>query len=239
MNFDVGSLVEYTPGQLECIANEIHRRRPDVDFSVPINLELLIEDLPNTSLEIKDGLCLDHSIEEYVCKQAVLGKRMEIRVDKHIANGNWATYNAVLGEEFSHLTIHMALVYAVMNAEDFIELQRDPAWPQYERDAKTLSRALRMPMELLVPEAERLYSQVVAEYGFGTPATTEKFLRNSLSERFRVPPSDMQARMMSSPCHISRRVEISVLTQKDILVPLDWTIRTKPPVFQKSLLDNG
>jgi hypothetical protein len=233
---DVKKLVEFTPSRLECLAREVFRRRPDVDCAIPINVELLIEDLPNVSLALKDNLRVVHSIEGYVCKQQFMGRQMEVRIDASICDGNWPHYNAVLGEEFAHLELHMGLIHAVQSAEEFVELQRDRAWPQYERDAKQFSRAVRIPAALLLPEAERLYPRLVNEHGYGDPHRIEKFLRNALGESFRVPTGDMQRRMMDWPCYISRRVNISVRATSDVLLPLDWSIQAVPPISQRSFL---
>lgn len=233
---DVKRLVEFTTTQLEGLSQQVFRTRPDIELAIPVNLELLIEDLPNVSLVVKENLVVAHSIEGYVRKQEVLGHDIEVVVDKNIVDGNWPRYNAVLGEEFAHLELHMALVHAVQTVDDFIQLQRDPAWPQYERDAKWFSLAMRMPAALLVQEAERLYPKIVDEHGYGDTARVEKFLRNSLAELFRVPPADMQRRMMDWPCHILQRIESSVQAKADFLIPTSWSLRAVSPGRQQSLL---
>ena len=146
-------LVKYSALQLEELAIQTLRRRPDVDFAPPINLELLIENMPNGMLELREGLRFNHRTEGCVCKEK-FSKRLTVLIDWSVYSGPWVKYNAVLAEEFAHITLHPALFNFVQTPDDFVELQSDPQWSMFEGDARRFSLAIRLPELLLIREIE-------------------------------------------------------------------------------------
>jgi len=225
-------LVGRTPAQIECMVKELFKRRQDVRCEPPIRLEWLIENEENVRLEIVMGLRADHGVEGGIWKEQG-SKELTVFIDWGICIGPWPEYNAVLGEEFAHLVVHPALLIQVKSVEDFIALQRHPEWTRYERDARRFSRALRMPTGPFVAEAEQLYAQVVAEHSFGDPDTIEKFVRNGLCQKFRVPSDDAIRRMLCHPCELSRRIQMSVHAYSSTLLPADSTLAPASHSLQK------
>lgn len=228
-------LVGYSPATIERMARELFRQRPDVKCIPPIRLEWLIENLrpDDVQLEIVMGLRNDHKVEGGIWKEAGT-HRQTVFIDWGICIGPWPEYNAVLGEEFAHLMIHPSLLIQVNSVEDFIALQSMPEWDTWERDARRYSRAIRMPVVPFVAEAERLYRQVTAEHGFGSIEVIEKLVRNGLCQKFRVPADDALRRMLSHPCEITRRIQISSLAYSTTLLPSGTTL-SPTASFQKLL----
>jgi len=229
------ALVGITPAQTECMVRELFKRRQDVKCEPPINLEWLIEGEENVRLEAVMGLRADHGVEGGIWKEEK-SHQLTVFVDHTIFIGPWPQYAVVLGEEYSHLIVHPALLIQVKSVEDFIALQRDPEWERYERDARRFSRALRMPAGPFAGEAEQLYQQVIAEHSFGDPDTIEKYVRNGLCQKFRVPVDDAIRRMMTPPCELSRRIQMSVHAYSDILLPADSTLVPSSQLLQKHLI---
>jgi len=228
-------LVHYTAGDIERLSVELLKSRPDVDFEPPINLEWLIENAKDIRLELDDELFVRHRVEGCVCKR-YMSRELTIYVDTSICSAaSWIEYSEVLGEEFAHAILHQALIHMVNTKEDFIELQSDPEWPRYERDAKAFGLAIRMPAELVVREAERIYPRVVDEYGFGDFMQVEMQMRNRLATRFRASPQEAQRRISSWQCNIRNRLVNSVQTQSNDLVPNTWILKAEPPLIQKPL----
>ncbi len=143
-----GDLVRYSQGQIECMAKELSRSRPDVPNLAPINVERLIENSPDVDLQIRESLKTRHRVEGCVCKERH-SKNLTVFVDMGVFRGPWANYNTVLGEEFAHIKLHGALFLKVQAIEDFLQLQRHEQWHRIERDAKAFSRAIRLPFELI------------------------------------------------------------------------------------------
>lgn len=221
-------LITYSDAEIERLARDALRRRPDVDLKAPINVELLVENEANVSLEIMYGLVHKHRVEGCVCKK-YMSHELIVGVDQQILAGAWPAYNAVLGEEYAHIRLHPALFLYVETATDFIRLQADPQWPRFEGDARRFSSAIRMPAELVCQAAEVIYARVVREDGFGNAVTIEKAVRNRLAVEFRVSLDDMQSRICSWPCDLRSRILASVQARSLVLIPESWSIRAVPP----------
>lgn len=220
-------LITYRDSEIERLAQDTLRRRPDVEFKAPINIELLVENEANVSLEVMYGLVHKHRVEGCVCKK-YMSHELIVGVDQVMLAGPWPAYNAVLGEEYAHIRLHPALFLYVETAADFVGLQADPQWPRFERDARRFSAAIRMPTELVCPEAEAIYGHVVREDGFGNVVAIEKSIRNRLAEHFRVSLSDMQSRMQSWPCNLLDRIRMSIQSRSLTLIPGSWSLRAVP-----------
>lgn len=213
-------LITYSPHELERIAVDLFRRRPDVDFSAPINVEALVENTKNVSLEFVDGLRDTYHVEGAVSK-IYMSREILVQVDHSFLSRPWSRYNEVLGEEFAHIHIHPGLFNFVNSIEDFIDLQRDVQWARYESDAKRLSAIIRMPAQLVVRAAEEIYPRIVREFGFSDLANVEKLLRNDLALKFRVSPAQMQQRIADPPCAIRTRLASSFVTASTDLMPAE------------------
>lgn len=228
-------LISYTWAQLEEMAAFDLRSRPDVEKKPPINVEVLLEHLANVTIEYPDGLRTDYNCEGCVCKDAAFSRRIIVMIDFGMLRGPWCDYNAVVAEEYAHIKIHPSLFWYVTSPEDFIELQQDPQWSQYEQDARRYSLAIRMPPNLVLQAAEEIYPRIVDEHGFGDAARASILLRNAVAELFRVPTKDAQRRLMNFPCDIRNRFLNSFQSRSSKLLPDSWSVKAAPPLQQRSL----
>ncbi len=231
------NLATYTANELEHLAIDDLKRRPDVEHEAPINIEKLIEGLPNVSLELHDGLRAKHRVEGMVLKSSGDDKKLIVLVDSQVYSGPWNAYNATLGEEYAHLRIHQNLQLFVDSVEDFIKLQSDPQWVKRESDARRYSDAIRMPSDLLEAEVQLLYPRLTSDFGFGDNLALYSLIRSRIADRFRVTTTDIQRRMQQPQVGLEDRLLSSLQSRANSLIPGDWEVVAKPQYTQGSLFD--
>lgn len=229
-------LVHYTTGELEERAAMCFRRRPDIEFAPPINIEALIENMADVRLKLRRRLKADFKTEGCVCMQPFTKMRTVV-IDFGIYAGPWPAYNAALGEEYAHIVLHPSLFLFVKTPEDFVSLQQDPQWRLFEGDARRFSLAIRLPERLVVMEAGRAYSRIVDEFGFGDGDLIEQLIVNKISEGFRVPPKDAYRRITTYPCDLRDRVRNSVQARRGSLIPGSWVVSARAQRSQLRLID--
>jgi hypothetical protein len=235
-NVRVDGLVDYTRGQLECLAADLLRKRVDVPFRAPINVEVLLENTPDVHIEDMRGLREKYSVEGAVCTEDDTHE-LTVLVDYHLMNGpDDAGYNAVIAEEFAHIILHRAVIQQIKSIDDFIEFRKCPQWKQIELDARGFSAAVRMPEQLIMRRAEAVYPEVVDEHGFGDPHSIAKLVRNRLAEIFVTPVADMHARLVQWPCPVAARVIASADRQSAQLLPAPCD--DSPRYSQRRLIDS-
>lgn len=215
----VNGIVEYTPIELECLAEEYLRRRVDVCLRLPIDVELLLERTPNVRLRTEHCLKSIHHVEGCVCNQ-FMSKQITVLVDYNIANsGTDADYNAVISEELAHIVIHKALIQQVEDVQDFLALRQHPNWYRIEQDAAYFSGAIRMPPKFLEEEAKSAYKFLIGEHGFTSQDNMIRLVRNCIADRFDVPLIDARRRMeQCSTLALSDRIAASLSNRSDKLV---------------------
>ncbi len=233
----IEGIVEYSRGQLECMAIDLLRRRVDIEFRAPINVEVLLEGTPNVHLEEMPGLLNQFSVEGAVCTEAMTHE-LTVFVDTRIMNGpDDARYGAVVAEELSHIILHRGVIQQIRSIQDFLEVRRCPQWKRIELDARHFSASVRMPELLVNRKAESVYQEVVGRYGFNDPHEVEKLVRNRLAELFVVPVADMHARIIQWPCPVASRVIASVEDRSSMLRPHAEQAPAK--YSQRKLIEDG
>lgn len=231
-------LATYTPNQLEQMAINDLKRRPDVEHSAPINLERLVDGLPNVSIEYFDNLVAKHRVVGMVLKSGISDQNRTVLVDSQVAhNGPWSGYNAVLGEEYAHLRIHQSLFLLVSTVADFISLQSDPQWHRHEADARRFSDAIRMPADLLEVELGQLYPRLTGEYGFGDTMAVHDLVLSRLASKFRVSMEDIKRRMQQPQVRLEDRLLSSLQSRSGVLIPEDWVVTAQPRYTQGRLFE--
>lgn len=231
----IEGVIEYGDAQLEQMAHDFLRKRPDVQFKIPVNVEALLETCADVDLDVVANLAITANHAGCVCRPEN-GPELVVYVDQRIADsGSKAQYNAVIAEELAHIELHRPIFMQVKSIEDFLEVQRSKWWHRMERDARFFSSALRMPFKNLVLNSESLYVEIIDEHGFGNISQTQKLLRNALADKFQVPPEDMHVRLMQWPCQLFFRVELSVQARSQRLLSTDVEIRVNVPRVQAKL----
>lgn len=231
-------LATYSDYQLERLARETLKSRPDVEHSAPINVEWLLEGLPNfLGIEFIEDLRNNHQVEGMVLKHVDGHRELLVRIDLGIFRGPWRHYNKVLCEEFAHITIHPALFYYISSEEDFFKLQRDPQWKRHEKDARRFVDAIMMPSDLLGSEISRFYPVIVDEHGFGDTLSVYELLISKLASHFRVSISDMRRRLQQPQVGLEDRLLNSLQTRNSELLPVSWSAEARPQYVQTELFD--
>jgi hypothetical protein len=232
----VDGLIEFTPSQIEDRATRFLRKRVDVPRSLPVPIELLLENTGDVILRTTSGLRSRHNVEGCVCNE-FFSKLLTVYVDGDIADGpDDALYNAVLSEELAHVELHRALILQVRSIEDFQEVRRHSQWRRIEQDALRFSLAIRMPTDGFVVEVEQAYTDVIREFGFGDSSRTELQIRNLLASRYVVPHQDMQRRLTQTPMNgVLDCIRTSVVARSDKLLSVRELEDLRPILQQKVL----
>jgi len=227
-------LITYTVADLERMSRELFRRRPDVAFESPINVERLLQGVrkDNVDLEYIDGMRLRHCVEGCIWK-VFMSPKIVVCIDSVFLSGSWAEYNAVLAEEFAHIYLHPALFNFVMTIEDTIELQQDPQWARFEGDAKRFSEMVRMPAPLVLAKTHQAYSRAADDLGFGSSERIEQQVWQELFPQFRVLPDEMRERLSHGPINLTDAIRRSALaasttltlTEAETALVAQWRIR--------------
>lgn len=230
-------LIEYTDAELEQKAHEYIRHRVDVQFGIPVNVELLLEGHENVEVDYVDGLGkYGGGFAGCVCRH-MNGVDLKVFIDQDLADsGAKPLYLATVAEELAHIILHKSVFIQVKSFPEFLEVQRSPEWGPIERDAKRLSAAMRMPFRNLALNVEQMYPDIVDEHGFGDITEVQKLLRNALAQKFLVPPQDMHRRLMQWPCRAYERVAMSVQGKLNRLASIDAEVRVREPKRQQLTL---
>lgn len=224
----------FSQSQIERMAWESLRARPDVPFEAPINMERLLQNTPGVDIEYPMDLCKKFLVEGCVCKE-FMSRRITVLIDYRIMHGPWDKYYRVLAEEYSHLRLHPFLVANIESVEDFVEMQRHSQWQRMENDARSFSAAIRMPPELVARELVRLYPVVAEEVGFGDAEAIESRIRLRMATLFRVSPAEMMRRIADPPCNLRDQLLNSIQSRSEHLLESGWTVRAIPPGAQMRL----
>jgi len=217
-NVRIDGIVEYTRGQIECRAADLLRRRVDVAFRAPINVEVLLENTPDVHIEDMLGLKNKYSVEGGVCTEDDT-RELTVLIDYHLMNGpDDAGYNAAIAEELSHIVLHRGVIQQIKSMDGFIQFRRCPQWKQIELDARSFSAAVRMPEALISRRAEAVYREIMENTSFGDPHAAAMLVRNRLAEIFVVPVADMHSRLVQWPCQVMARVIASAERRSESLL---------------------
>jgi hypothetical protein len=232
----VEGLIEYTPSQIEDRASLFLRNRVDVPSTIPVPVELLLENTRDVALRMMPNMRSGHNVEGCVCNQ-FFTKLLTVYVDMGIADGpDDALYGAVLAEELAHIELHRSLIMQIESIEDFRELRTDPHWRRIEQDALRFSLAIRIPSYTLADEAQNAYAAVINEFGFGDSSRTALQVRNWLAGRYAVPYQDMQRRLTQYPFSgIYDCITTSITGRCDKLLSL-LELEGLKPIMQQKLL---
>jgi len=235
-NVLVDGLVEFTPSQIEDRVGHFLRNRVDIPKTLPIAIELLLENTSDVILRTMPRLREDHNVEGCVCNE-FFTKLLTVYVDAGIADGpDDALYNAVLSEELAHIELHKPLILQVKSIEDFQEIRTHRQWKRIELDALRFSLAIRIPAHTIVDEAENAYSAVIREFGFSDSNRTALQVRNWLAGRYAVPFQDMHRRLSQFPmAGMYDCIRTSVFARSDKLLSIRELENLRPILRQRLL----
>ncbi|HUT60588.1 MAG TPA: ImmA/IrrE family metallo-endopeptidase [Phycisphaerae bacterium] len=206
----------YSAGELERRARDFLSKRYGDAISIPVDVDLLLEQLEGVVLDIWPGLRTNHGVEGMVLRDPETGDLL-VYIDEWLADNVPARYRMTVAEELGHLILHRKVIDAVHTIDDFREFQRHYRNVEMERNAKRFAAAILMPADAVLSEAARLYRLFVRAAGFGDPGAIKRQLARQLAKRFQVSSQSMEYRLTEWPMRVFERVDQAMKDQLDFL----------------------
>ena len=206
----------YTANQLEAIAREqIQNLKKQGLFSIPVDIELIVEKLHGIQIDVQRGLKEIHNIWGMIghCKET---DKLLILIDENLfdLDSLHHLYRMTVSEEFAHSLLHGDAIRATTKTQ---ELQKHPEWHIHDRNAKRLAAAILMPAENVVEDAREYYKELVEIAGFSDPSAVKKYLVKRLSEEYDVSPTTMNIRLNEWPIKIFDKIDQAMKEGLDFL----------------------
>jgi Zn-dependent peptidase ImmA (M78 family) len=162
------------------------------------------------------GLRLTRDIDGMICHH--LDGSYSIAIDQDILDHNPHRYRFTLGEEVGHYVLHADFLPKARTIEQGLAAYRTMLnWHQLDRNARRFAAAALMPMRTLVPNAERVYAELVRAVGLRDPDAVRKHIISLLSKSYGVSPEAMRYRLKEYPARLDKRIDQALRERLDIL----------------------
>jgi hypothetical protein len=206
----------YTAKQLEAIAHEqIQTLKRQGLFSIPVDIELIVEKLHGMQIDVQRGLKEKHHTWGLIghCKDT---NQFLILIDENLfdLDSLHHVYRMTVAEEFAHGLLLGDAIRAVTSTE---ELQKHPDWHTHDRNAKRLAAAILMPAENVAKDARAYYTDLVNITGFGDPDSVKKYLVKQLAEKYDVSLVTMRFRLNEWPIKVFDKIDQAMKDGLDFL----------------------
>jgi len=213
----VSHLRTYNVSELERIAHE-QLRKPTSGFTIPVDIEHIVEELPGVDLDYYPGLRANYGLDGMVGLDLDTGEII-IYIDEELATLErlLRRYRMTVAEELAHLILHRKAVEAVKDPKDFQSLYKIPNWHECERNAIKLAAMILMPSECVLEDSRDLYHQIVSQIGFDNPKVVNKFLTSKLADRYEVSTETMRYRLSEWPINVIDRIDRAIRDKLDFL----------------------
>jgi hypothetical protein len=207
----------YKVWELERIAQTQLNRLQD-DFSLPVDIEKVLEETPGVDLDIWPKLQANHGLMGMVGTDDT--GTMIVYIDDDLADADHLLrrYRMTVAEEYAHILLHRDAIGKVRSPADFKELHNDPDWQTYDRNAKRLAAALLIPASQVLSDSRLLYSKMVSVAGYGDPEAIKKMIKNKLADRYVVSTLSMGYRLSEWPVEVMSKIDEAVQHQLAFLV---------------------
>lgn len=209
-------LPKYSVKDIERKASQLLTARYGHDIPVPVDVELLVEEMDGVSLDIYPALRANHKIEGMVFRDVESGKLM-VLIDEDLADGPPNRYRMTVAEELAHLHLHGSVIEQVREIQHFREIQRHSDWQEAERNAKRFAAAILMPGKNVGFEAAELYSKLITVAGFNDTNAVKSTMASVLAKKFEVSSQSMKYRLTEWPMRVYDRVENAMRDRLDYL----------------------
>lgn len=209
----------YTAAQLESIARQlIQNLKKQGLFSIPVDIELIVERLYKIQIDVQRGLKEAHNILGMI-GHLKDSDNIIILVDEDLfdLDSMRLVYRMTVAEEFAHSLLHRQAILAVESDADFIALQSHHDWHTHDRNAKRLAAAILMPAEDILNDARNYYKELVDIAGFGDADAVKKYLVKRLAEEYDVSQTSMEFRLNEWPIKVFDKVDQSIKYRLDFL----------------------
>lgn len=213
-------LREYKVEELERIA-ELYHKKMENGFSIPVDIDLIIESMPGVDLDIYPCLKANHGI----LGMAGINENgmISIYIDDELMDQDSQQRRArmTLAEEFAHILIHGEAIQHVKSPKDFCLIHSHPKWPTFDRNAKRLAAALLMPARTIIEDGSEWYSKVIsalpANLRYSNSNAIQKTIISKLADEYDVSFMSMQFRLGEWPIRILERIQNAVQEKLDFL----------------------
>lgn len=213
-------LREYSVAELERIAEQYHEKHKD-GFTIPVDIELIIESTPGIDLDVYPRLMANHGV------MGMAGINPDgtfsIYIDDVLADNDAQQRKArmTLAEEFAHLLIHGEAIRHVKTPQDFTLIHNHPKWPIYDRNAKRLAAALLMPARTLIEDTGQWYALILSKLPdhlrYSNPLAVQKTIVSKLADKYDVSFSSMRYRLDEWPIRLLDKIEQSMCDRLSFL----------------------
>jgi hypothetical protein len=214
-------LREYSITELEQIAEKFHDGIGD-RFEIPIDVDLLLEDIKGVDLDIWPGLQANYGMLGMTGFNPNTGI-LSIYIDGQLADSSAGIrrYRMTVAEELAHIIIHRPAIEAVETPEDFKHIQTHDRWYLYERNAKWLAAAILMPASHVLRDAEKMYSEMITalpeNMKYTNPEAIKKMIKSKLADKYDVSLMSMHYRLDKWPINVISKIEEAMKNQFDFL----------------------
>ena len=213
-------LKEYTVQELERIAEQYHKKAEN-GFSIPVDIEWIIETTPGIDLDIYPCLKANHNI----LGMAGINEdgTISIYLDDKLADSDSQQKRArmTLAEEFAHILIHGDAIRQVKSPYDFLLIHSHPKWPVFDRNAKRLAAALLMPARTIIEDGGAWYSKITSslpeQMKYSNPVAVKKMIISKLADRYDVSVQSMEIRLSEWPIRLLEKIENAMRERLDFL----------------------
>ncbi len=206
----------YTAKQLEAIAHEqIQTLKRQGLFSVPVDIELIVEKLHGMQIDVQRGLKETHHIWGMIGYNKDTNQFL-ILIDENLfdLDSLHHLYRMTVAEEFAHGLLLGEAIRAIKSTD---ELQKHPDWHTHDRNAKRLAAAILMPAQNIAKDARAYYTELVDITGFGDPNSVKKYLVKQLAEKYDVSLTSMKYRLDEWPIKIFDKIDQAMKDGLDFL----------------------
>ncbi len=191
----------YTVADLERRAQKFLHEQLGQDVPIPVDIDLLLEQVPEVDLDYWPGLRSNHGLEGMVARDVQKGS-LYIFIDADLADTQPTRYRMTVAEELAHLVLHRKMIDQITEPADFRELQRHYRWHEMERNAKRFGAAILMPGDAVTREARLVFPKLVRVAGFGNIAAVQNHLVSLLAKTFEVSAQAMKIRLTEWPMRV-------------------------------------
>ncbi len=212
---DFTKVPTYTVSEIEAKAHKFLQEKCKPIISIPVDVDLLIEQEPDTVLGCCPKLQEKFNVAGVVVKEQ---KRFVVYIDEDVMNENPNFYRFTLAEELGHLHLHRQILEQITSREEAVALQE---WGEYyeviDRPAKRFAAAVLMPNPHIVKDAGTLYKELISKVGFKDSGAVLRYLVERLSKRYVVSPAAMGIRLGEWPINVIEKVESALREKHDYL----------------------
>jgi hypothetical protein len=203
-------LPSYRDDELEALAVHFLQGRFGSDVPIPVDIEWLVETLPDVDFDGYPALRANYGLDAGVWRDPTSGKLL-VAVDEEVMDDDSAKgiarYRSTVAEQLSHVLLHPAAIEKLDGPDAFSRFQTQVLGAGAGRAARRLAQALLMPTEGVREEARRVYRQLVQLVGTGNPVAVKKFLCARLAKQFRVSEAAMGHRLQNAPLRLGDQID--------------------------------